>query len=84
MSQLQLMDTIMGFRKYGFVILAVAFLACATGVHAWDHPSHMTCAAIAFTEIEHARPELIEKIGLVLLKHPDRSPGIELCHAVEF
>ncbi|MBW2431694.1 MAG: S1/P1 nuclease [Deltaproteobacteria bacterium] len=34
----------------------------------------MTTAAIAFAEIERARPELIEKIGLVLMRHPDTSP----------
>jgi hypothetical protein len=74
MSHLRLMNTTIGRCKYRIVILASALLACATGVHAWDHPSHMTCAAIAFAEIERARPDLIEKIGLVLLKHPDPSP----------
>jgi hypothetical protein len=34
----------------------------------------MTTAAIAFKEIERARPELIEKIGLALMVHPDTSP----------
>jgi hypothetical protein len=31
----------------------------------------MTTAAIAFNEIERARPELIEKIGLLFMKHVD-------------
>jgi len=34
----------------------------------------MTTAAIAYAEIERARPELIEKIGLLFLKHPDPAP----------
>ncbi len=51
-----------------------AFTGFASTAHAWDHPSHMTCAAIAFAEIERTHPDLIEKIGLVLLKHPDPSP----------
>ena len=37
---------------------------------AWDHPGHMTTAAIAFAEVKRMRPDLIEKIGLLLLKHP--------------
>ena len=41
---------------------------------AWDHPGHMTTAAIAFAEIERARPDLIDKIGLLMLKHPDPAP----------
>jgi len=44
------------------------------GAHAWDHPGHMTTAAIAFSEIEQTRPDLIEKIGLLFLAHPDMSP----------
>jgi hypothetical protein len=34
----------------------------------------MTTAAIAFAEIERERPDLIEKIGLLMLKHPDPAP----------
>jgi hypothetical protein len=68
------MNTTIGRSKYRLVILASALLACASGVHAWDHPAHMTTAAIAFAEIERARPELIEKIGLVLMRHPDPPP----------
>ena len=49
-------------------LAAMAFLVfglMAPTLHAWDHPSHMTSAAIAFAEIEQARPELIKKIGLI-------------------
>jgi len=53
---------------------AVVCSAIGTNVHAWDHPGHMTTAAIAFAEIERARPDLIEKIGLLMLKHPDPAP----------
>lgn len=42
--------------------------------HAWDHPGHMTTADIAFSEIERARPDLMEKIGLLFLAHPDPAP----------
>ena len=45
-----------------------------SGALAWDHPSHMMTAAIAFAEIERARPELIEKLELVFMAHPDISP----------
>jgi hypothetical protein len=41
---------------------------------AWDHPSHMMTAAIAFAEIERLRPDLIEPIGLMLMRHPDPAP----------
>jgi hypothetical protein len=34
----------------------------------------MTSAAIAFAEIESQRPELIEKIGALLMAHPDPAP----------
>jgi len=34
----------------------------------------MTSAAIAFAEIEQKRPDLIEKIGLLFLAHPDTAP----------
>lgn len=41
---------------------------------AWDHPGHMLTASIAFTEIERARPELIETLGLLFLAHPEAGP----------
>ena len=40
---------------------------------AWDHPGQMTTAAVVFEVIEHERPDLIDMLGMVLLKHPD--PG---------
>ena len=46
----------------------------AAPAEAWDHPSHMITAAIAFEEIERMRPDLIERIGLMLMKHPDPAP----------
>ena len=61
--------------KRSTAFLAIVVLsAMGSRAYAWDHPSHMTTAAIAFAEIERTRPELIEKIGLVLLKHPDPPP----------
>lgn len=34
----------------------------------------MAIAAIAFSEVEKASPDLIDKIGLLLFKHPDPAP----------
>ena len=48
--------------------------AFAPTAFAWDHPAHMTTAAIAFIEIEQSKPELIEKLELVFMAHPDTSP----------
>jgi hypothetical protein len=53
------------------LLAAVAFTTLASNAHAWDHPGHMWTAKIAFSEIERARPELIEKIGMLFLAHPD-------------
>jgi hypothetical protein len=50
------------------------FGALVQNAFAWDHPGHMTTAAIAFAEIERVRPDLIDKIGLLMLKHPDPAP----------
>lgn len=46
-------------------------LALPTPVQAWDHPSHMACATIAIEEIEKAHPDLVDKIGMLLMRHPD-------------
>jgi len=56
--------------------LLIVLILGVTGVNAnaWDHPSHMTTAAIAFEEIERMRPDLMERIGLMLMKHPDPAP----------
>ncbi|UCD58696.1 MAG: hypothetical protein JSV16_06200, partial [Candidatus Hydrogenedentota bacterium] len=56
------------------LVLAVLLGTVISSAHAWDHPSHMITAAIAFAEIERARPELIEKLELVFMAHPDTSP----------
>ncbi|MEJ2180312.1 MAG: S1/P1 nuclease [Gammaproteobacteria bacterium] len=57
-----------------FIATTVVFSIMASSARAWDHPGHMTTAAIAFSEIERTRPELIEKIGLLFLAHPDTAP----------
>jgi hypothetical protein len=54
--------------------VVVALGGFGSNAHAWDHPGHMTTAAIAFSEIEWTRPELIENIGPLMLKHPDLAP----------
>ena len=54
------------------IILALGILS--TGVHGWDHPGHMTTAAITYMEVERERPELMEKIGQLLLVHPEAAP----------
>jgi len=74
MSNLRLLKPTIARNACGIVILALALLVCPSGVQAWDHPSHMMTAAIAFAEIERAKPELIEKIGLLFMAHPDTSP----------
>ena len=65
-------------QRYTVVlVVAVSFLAIntlTTSAHAWDHPGHMTTAAIAYTEVERQRPELIEAIGLLFLAHPHAGP----------
>ncbi len=61
-----------------FLKLTIGTSAIATAlageVQAWDHPGHMLTAAIAYREVERMRPELIDLIGLLLLKHPDPAP----------
>ena len=74
MIHLRLMNRTIGRSKFQLVILAFALLVCASGAHAWDHPSHMATAAIAFMEIERSKPELIEKLELIFMAHPDTSP----------
>jgi hypothetical protein len=53
---------------------ALVFCVMTSNARAFDHGGHMTTAAIAFAEIERARPDLIEKSGMVLLAHPDPGP----------
>jgi len=57
-----------------FVVFAITAGAVSPTARAWDHPGHMLTAAVAFSEIERARPELIDKIGLLFLRHPDTAP----------
>ena len=60
-------------KKIVFVV-ALFTAALNSAAFAWDHPGHMTTAAIAFNEIENARPEVIKDIGMLFLKHPDTAP----------
>ncbi len=56
------------------IVAVLSFGTLVPNAYAWDHPGHMATAAIAFAEIERVRPDLIEKIGLLMLKHPDPAP----------
>ena len=60
--------------RLSVLVAVLVFSSFSQSVSAWDHPGHMTTAVIAFSEIERARPDLIEKIGLLILKHPDPAP----------
>lgn len=65
----------MNVIKRSMVLLAP--LVCGASISSstvWDHPGHMVTAAIAFSEIEQARPDLIEKIAQLFLVHPDPAP----------
>ncbi len=55
-------------------IIFHCFFVYPSGARAWDHPGHMTTAAIAYIEIERHRPKLMEKIGALFLVHPEASP----------
>ena len=59
-------------------LMALTAVLAATclpvSLSAWDHPGHMTTAAIAFADIERTRPELIDPIGKILMQHPDMAP----------
>lgn len=55
-------------------LIGLVFSAISFNAHAWDHPGHMTTAAIAYEEIKRVRPELAEKLGLLFLSHPDPAP----------
>jgi hypothetical protein len=65
-------------NRIAVAIVAVIFSTLTTfgsSAFAWDHPGHMTTAAIAVAEIERTRPDLIESTGLMLdFKHPDPAP----------
>ena len=61
------------FKALTAVLISLAALGAAPA-SAWDHPGHMISAAIAYEEIKQARPDLIEKMGLLFLAHPDTAP----------
>lgn len=56
------------------LVAALVFGGLVPMAQAWDHPGHMTMAAIAFSEIERKHPDLIDKLGLLFLAHPDTAP----------
>ena len=60
-------------KKLHLITLAVLLPLACSDISAWDHPGHMATAAIAFADLKKARPDLIDKIGLLMLKHPDPS-----------
>ena len=75
MDHLLLANTTIGRGKHArLVILLAAFLAFPSWGQAYDHPSHMITAAIALKEIERTKPELIEKLDLLFMAHPDAGP----------
>jgi hypothetical protein len=48
------------FHKSAITCITALFITTMAGqAYAWDHPGHMTSAAIAFAEIERERPDLI-------------------------
>ena len=62
-------------KKLFTILISTAL--CSTIVSnafAWDHPSHMMTASIAFMEVERSKPELIDKLELVFMKHPEAGP----------
>lgn len=61
-------------RKLQAFVLVAVLGSVTAELYAWDHPAHMTTAAIAFMEIEQSNPELIDKLELLFMAHPDASP----------
>ena len=51
--------------------IAVILLGSVGNLLAWDHPGHMTTGAIAFNEVKRMRPELLEKLSVILMSHPN-------------
>ena len=75
MSHLRLVNPTIGRGAHGsLLILLAVFLGSPCGVQAFDHPAHMMSAAIAFEEIKQSKPELVEKLEVLFMKHPDTSP----------
>lgn len=58
------------------LLLAAALVAAmlATQASAWTRPGHMVTAAIAYDEIQRARPDLVPAIEALLEGHADRGP----------
>ena len=63
----------MDIRKITFMA-GLIFATLNSAAFAWDHPGHMTTAAIAYAEVERQRPELMDKIGMLFLAHPEPAP----------
>jgi hypothetical protein len=61
-------------NKKSVVVIALISGALNSAAFAWEHAGHMTTAAIAFEELEKARPGVIDDIGMLLLRHPDIAP----------
>ena len=61
-------------KRFARSFVIVLTFTLADNSFAWDHPGHMTTAAIAFKDIKDARPGLIEKLQLLFLSHPDTAP----------
>lgn len=61
-------------KKSALLLVALILVTPATILKAWDHPSHMITAAIAFEEIDRMRPNLVDRMSLMLMKHPDPAP----------
>jgi len=59
--------------RFGTIMLLTLGMF-SSGASAWDHPGHMTTAAIAYIEVERERPELMDKIGMLFLVHPEAGP----------
>ena len=74
MSYRQRKKVLLRYRSFLSAVLITIFVGSASVVCAWDHPSHMITTAIAFEEIERLRPDLMERIGFMLMKHPDPAP----------
>ena len=61
--------------RYVLTSFLTLFITCTAGqAFAWDHPAHMTTAAVAFAEIEREKPEIMEKLELLMMAHPDIGP----------
>lgn len=62
------------YRQLIAISQTLLLILTVQNANAWDHPGHMTTAAIAFSEIERLRPDLIDKIGMLFLANSDPAP----------